>query len=306
MGAFDPTVLQATKLSEGDLADMVVEAGGEIGLASDKEVRQRCASARLAAQIVSRAYATSGDLSDGNVLAGMSTVLARHAAVRQACLKHIGVPAASADFGAAVAAASAVALDVLTEEFKWRQIGARTEELPVGLLARLMDAVGTNQAALFAKSVDQMDDTAVRRLGVLQATPAMMSLVNLFDYFTIDRDAMVLRLVYAVAGQAEYHLGAMGAATGFSRTLALQRVYMISAGIMTEVFKGCAYKDVAQLRDMQEMDRSIALAQYERIGGMNYDHVLKEHERVMEKMFELCDVIVKAHAGAKESGDGSE
>ena len=305
MGVFDPTSLQATKLSEGDLADMVVDAGGEIGLAGDKGVRQRCASARLAAQIVTRAYATSQDLSDQSLLTGMSAVLARHAAVRKVCLEYIGVPPSSADYGAAFAAASAMALDVLTEEFKWRQIGARTEELSMGLLARLMDAVSSNQEILFGKSVDQMDDTAVRRLGVLQATPAMMSLVNLFDYFNVDRDAMVLRLVYAVAGQAEYHLGAMGAATGFSKTLAIQRVYMVSTTIMTEVYKACAYKDVGVLRDLQDVDRSIEVAQYERIGGMDYGHVLREHERVMNKTIELCDVIVKAHVGEKESGNGS-
>lgn len=299
MGAFDPSGLQVMKLSELDLAEM--SAGESL---VDGRLRERSASARLAAQIVTRAYAASADLGDENVLAGMSEVLKRHALVRQACLRLVAVEEDSEDFGAAVAAASAIALDVIADEFKWRQIGARDKELPVALLSRLIEAVSAGQPALFARASEQLDDAAIRRIAVLQAAPAMLGLVNLFDYYTADRDAMVARLIYAVASQAEFHSGEMDGASGFARTLALKRIYGISTSVMVEVYKGCAYRDVGKLRDLQDLDRSMRIAHYERIGGMDFGHVLAEHERVMSRTLEVCNVIVKAQMGAKEIDDG--
>ena len=64
-------------------------------------------------------------------------------------------------------------------------------------------------------------------------------------------------------------------------------------------------RDVQKLRDMQEMDRSFAIANYERLGGMGYEHVLAEHDRVMRKTYEVCDLIVSAQAGSLENGDGT-
>ena len=176
----------------------------------------------------------------------------------------------------------------------------------MALFTRLIEAVSSKQPRLFAKPSGQLDPSAARKLATLQAMPSMMGLVNLFDYYVIDPEAMACRLVYAVAAQAEYH--AMQGVEGmseFGQALMIQRAYGVSVGVMVEVYKACAYKDVQKLRDMQEMDRSFAIANYERLGGMGYEHVLAEHDRVMRKTYEVCDLIVSAQAGSLENGDGT-
>ena len=303
---FDPSAMQVTRLAEADLGEGVSDTSAQISLIADGEVRQRCASAKLAAQIVTRAYRVSADLDEGQVLTGMADVLKRLAAVRHACLSLAGVAEEHPDYGTVFAMATSIALDTVTEEFKWRQIGGRTTELPIALFTRLIEAVSSKQPRLFAKPSGQLDLSAARRLATLQAMPSMMGLVNLFDYYVIDPEAMTCRLVYAVAAQAEYH--AMQGVEGmseFGQALMIQRAYGVSVGVMVEVYKACAYKDVQKLRDMQEIDRSFAIANYERLGGMGYEHVLAEHDRVMRKTYEVCDLIVSAQAGSLENGDGT-
>lgn len=304
--SFDPSAMQVTRLAEADLGEGVSDTVAQVNLIADSEVRQRCASAKLAAQIVTRAYRVSADLDEGQVLTGMADVLKRLAAVRQTCLSLVGVQEEHPDYGTVFAMATSIALDTVTEEFKWRQIGGRTKELPLPLFSRLIDAVNSKQPRLFAKPSGQLDLSAARKLATLQAMPVMLGLVNLFDYYVMDTEAMSCRLVYAVAAQAEYHaLQGVDGLSEFGQALMIQRAYGVSVGVMGEVYKACAYKDVQKLRDMQEMDRSFAIANYERIGGMSYEHVLSEHDRVMRKTYEVCDLIVSAQAGSLENGDGT-
>lgn len=304
MGGFDPAALQPIKIAESDLGYSWGDTASEISLVADATVRQRCASVKLAAQIVARAYGVSADLGDGQVLAGMSEVLKRLTGIRQACMGFVGIGAEHEDYGTALAMATGVAVDVVTEEFKWRQSGARTKELPLGLLARLMEAVGSKQPKLFPKAAGKLDLAAARKLATLKAVPHMMGLVNLFDYYTIDRDAMVSRLVYAVASQAEYHaLQDVEGMSEFGQALMIQQAYGVSVGIMVEVFRASAYKDVLVLRDMQDMDRAIVIANFERVGGMGFEHVLAEHDRVMGKTYDVCKLIVTAQSGNLETED---
>lgn len=300
---FDPSAMQAIKLTEEDAGQDVADAVAQIGLMADAQVRQRCASAKLAAQIVVRAYHASADIQEEQVLLGMTDVLKRLAAIRQVCLALLAVDESHEDYGAVFAMATAVALDVVTEEFKWRQIGGRVKELPIPLLSKLLEALSSKQPRLFTPSAGHLDKGAARKLATLQAMPAMMSLVNLFDYYVLDAEAMACRLVYAVASQAEYHaFQGVDGLSEFGQALMIQRAYGVSAGVMSEVYKACAQKDVQKLRDMQEMDRAFAIANYERMGGMNYEHVLSEHDRVMRKVYEVSDLIVVAQTQARSRG----
>ena len=304
--SFDPSAMQVVRLAEADLGEGVADTAAQVNLIADGEVRQRCASAKLAAQIVTRAYRVSADLEEGQVLTGMADVLKRLAAVRQTCLSLAGVVEDHPDYGTVFAMATSIALDTVTEEFKWRQIGGRTKELPLTLFSRLIEAVSNKQPRLFAKPSGQLDVSVARKLATLQAMPLMMGLVNLFDYYVMDTEAMSCRLVYAVAAQAEYHaLQGVDGLSEFGQALMIQRAYGVSVGVMVEVYKASAYKDVQKLRDMQEMDRSFAIANYERIGGMSYEHVLSEHDRVMRKTYEVCELIVSAQTGNSENVDGT-
>ena len=304
--SFDPSAMQVVRLAEADLGEGVADTAAQVNLIADSEVRQRCASAKLAAQIVTRAYRVSADLDEGQVLTGMADVLKRLAAVRQMCLSLAGVGEDHPDYGTVFAMATSVALDTVTEEFKWRQIGGRTKELPLSLFSRLIEAVSSKQPRLFAKPSGQLEVSVARKLATLQAMPLMMGLVNLFDYYVMDAEAMSCRLVYAVAAQAEYHaLQGVDGLSEFGQALMIQRAYGVSVGVMVEVYKASAYKDVQKLRDMQEMDRSFAIANYERIGGMSYEHVLSEHDRVMRKTYDVCELIVSAQAGSSENRDGT-
>ena len=299
--SFDPSAMQVVRLAEADLGEGVADTAAQVNLIADSEVRQRCASAKLAAQIVTRAYRVSADLDEGQVLTGMADVLKRLAAVRQTCLSIAGVPEDHPDYGAAFSMCTAVALETVTEEFKWRQIGGRTKELPMALFGRLIEAVSAKQPRLFPKSSGQLDLGAARKLATLHAAPVMMGLVNLFDFYVMDTEAMACRLVYAVAAQAEFHaLQGVDGMTEYGQALMIQRAYGVSVDVMAQVYNACARKAVEKLQDMQEIDRAFAIGNYERIGGMNYEHVLEEHDRVMRKTYEVCELIVIAQSGRSE------
>eukprot|EP01034_Spumella_vulgaris_P042094 gene42094-52180_t len=199
MGAFDPSAMHVTRLAEADLGESVADTTAQISLIADGDVRQRCASAKLAAQIVSRVYHVSADLGDGEILGGMTNVLKRLAAVRQTCLAIAGVNEDHPDYGAAFAMCTAVALETVTEEFKWRQIGGRTKELPMALFGRLIEAVSAKQPRLFPKSSGQLDLGAARKLATLHAAPVMMGLVNLFDFYVMDTEPPSAKLAVAAA-----------------------------------------------------------------------------------------------------------
>ena len=49
--SFDPSAMQVVRLAEADLGEGVADTAAQVNLIADSEVRQRCASAKLAAQI---------------------------------------------------------------------------------------------------------------------------------------------------------------------------------------------------------------------------------------------------------------
>lgn len=71
-------------------------------------------------------------------------------------------------------------------------------------------------------------------------------------------------------------------------------MYGVSVGLMCEVYKAAAYRDVLRLREMPELDRSVVIAQYEHLGGMKYDHVLDGHRAAMDRMLDTANLILES------------
>lgn len=298
---FDASSFQATHFDQSAIEYSSVDFAAESGFVGDLNVRQQCLSAKLAAVIVSRAYEVSADFDDKEVIAGLAQVLGRISRVRQACLKLVEIDEKHEDFATVFRIATSISLDVVTEEYKWRKIDAKVKELPLNIFKRVMEVVSVQQPTIYVQSSGHFDSIASRRLSTLKIAPSMMGLVNLFDYYAKDTSAVVSRLIYSVVKEAEYHAikGIDGLSDG-GKAFLIQRVYEVSQGVMVEVYKACAKKDVMKLGLLQEFDRCFEIESHIRNGGMDYEHIILEHRRVMKKTFEVCDLVVSAQAGEME------
>lgn len=293
MSGFDPAALQSLDASLDDDNAIVEVDADELRRVASAEVRRRCAGLKLASRIVGLATATSAELDDEELLRRMTFVMRRLSLLRQVGLAVVGADKDSPDFPSVFNAVTSAMLDVVTEEWKWRRVDPdKSRLLPPGMIARLLDATVKMQPERFERDSAGVDMATVRRLCVLKAIPKLYGLVNLFDYYQTNLDAMVGRLLRAVVEQAEMHASLL--APAFAEQAVLQRMYGVSVGLMCEVYKAAAYRDVLRLREMPELDRSVVIAQYEHLGGMKYDHVLGGHRAAMDRMLDTVNLILES------------
>jgi len=296
-GVFDPAALHNLEASLDDDSAIVEVDADELRRISSAESRRRCGSLKLAARIIGVATATSSEMDDGQVLASMQRVLERLSSLRQIALKLVEVERGSPDFPAVFNSITSTMLDAVTEEWKWgRLLGDDHRVLSASVIEKLLESVFLASPERFDAAQAGVDVSTVRRLAVLDVMPKLYGLVNMFDYFQASPQRMVERLLSSVVQLAEFHAGLMtdepiSSLVGRS---VLQRMYGVSAGLMCEVFKAEAAADVARLRELQPDDRSFAIAQHERLGGMAYDHVLERHRETMDRMLDTANLILES------------
>jgi len=225
-------------------------------------------------------------------------VMVRIASIRQAGLGVLGVRPDAADFAPAFNALTNVALDVATEEWKWARLApGKSRILSTSVLLRLFEQAVSHQAAGLMAGYSEIPDLRLaRKLCTMEALPKVFGLVNLFDYYQPDHETMVQRLLEAVIIEAERQAQVLVPpnAITFTQQSVLQRLYGVSAGLMCEVYKYHAAQDVLRLRSMAPLDRSITIAQYERLGGMSYDHVVKAHAKALEWVSQVSELIIES------------
>ncbi len=296
MSGFDPAALQSLGSALDDDSTIVEVDADELRRVAGADVRRRCAGLKLASRIVGLATATSAELDDAALLRSMDEIMQRLSSLRQIGLAVVGADKDSRDFPAVFNAVTSAMLDVVTEEWKWRRVDPdKARLLPSGMIVKLLDATVQMQPERFERDSAGVDLATARRLCVLEAIPKLYGLANLFDYYQANLNAMVGRLLGAVVDQAELHSSLLASASAtFAEQAILQRMYGVSVGLMCEVYKAAAYRDVLQLREMPELDRSIVIAQYERLGGMKYDHVLDGHRAAMNRMLDTANLILEA------------
>jgi type II secretory pathway predicted ATPase ExeA len=184
---------------------------------------------------------------------------------------------------------------MLTEEWKWSRLGLEMKPVAPELLAKLLD-LAANEGPIFDDAPEVADLDVIRRLCVIEAMPKLWNVANMFDYYQPSREAMVARLARAVSDRAEAYadvLCSSSAGPSFARRAIVQRTYATSAGIMCEVYKQAAAKDVNELRSMPELDRAVLLQQYAKI-GMKYDHIISRHQSLMERSVDTANLILEA------------
>ncbi len=297
MSGFDAAALQSLGASLDDDSEIVEVDEDELRRVAGADVRRRCAGLKLASRIVGLATATSAEMDDGELLRCMTEVMQRLSALRQVGLAVVGADKDSPDFPAVFNVVTSAMLDVVTEEWKWRRVDPdKARLLPPGILAKLLDATIKMQPERFERESAGVDMATVRRLCVLELVPKLYGLINLFDYYQKTPDAMVGTLLRAVVEQAEMHASLLlsAAAPAFAEQAILQRMYGVSVGLMCEVYKASAYRDVLRLREMPELDRAVVIAQYEHLGGMKYDHILDAHRTAMDRMLDTANLILES------------
>lgn len=297
MSGFDLAALQALGASLDDDSEIIEVDDDELRRIAGADVRRRCAGLKLAARIVGLATATGVEANDDEVLRCMTELMQRLTALRQVGLAVVGADRDTPDFPSVFNCVTSVMLDVVTEEWKWRRIDPeRARLLSPGVLAKLLDATIKMQPERFERESAGVDMATVRRLCVLELCPKLYGLVNLFDYYQKNPDAMVGTLLRAVVEQAEMHASLLSsaAAPAFAEQAILQRMYGVSVGLMCEVYKASAYRDVSRLREMPELDRAVVIAQYEHLGGMKYDHILDAHRAAMDRMLDTANLILES------------
>ena len=300
MSNFDPQALYGLDQSLDDDSSVVQVDDEEVRRISATETRRRCAGIKLASRVVGMAAAMSAELTDTELLRSLDSVMQRVAVIRQMAMGQLGIHQGTEDFVPAFNALTNAALDAVTEEWKWARLApGSSRTLSAQVLSRLFEQAINNQMP--AMMLDDYGGAPnldlARKLCTLEALPKIWGLVNLFDYYqAADHEGMVQRLLKAVVAAAERQaerLTPAGAVT-FTRQAVLERLYGVSVGLMCEVYKHCASQDVLHLRSMTELDRSVMISQYERLGGMSYDHVIEAHSLALERVSEMSELIIES------------
>lgn len=296
MIGFDPVALQNMGSSLVDDSVIVDVDADELRRVASADVRRRCAGLKLASRIVGIATAASAELDDDALLRSIQEVVDRLAALRRAGLSIVAVDNDSPNFPSVFNAITSIMLDVVTEEWKWRRVDPdNTHVLSPAVISKIFNDVINIQPEQFGlNSVDDIDLVTARRLCVMEAIPKLHGLVNIFDYYQKNREKVVYCLLKAVVNEAEMCAETYSPPTNPKVTglAVFQRIYGICVGLMCEVYKSAAYRDVSRLRGMQELERSIVIAQYERLDGMPYDHVILEYKSAMCRMIDTTNLIL--------------
>lgn len=202
MSGFDPAALQSLDASLDDDSAIVEVDADELRRVAGAEVRRRCAGLKLASRIVDTLRQRRvPNLMTKKFLRSMTEVMLRLSSLRQVGLAVVGADKDSPDFPSVFNAVTSAMLDVVTEEWKWRRVDPdKSRLLPPGLIAKLLDATVKMQTERFERDSAGVDMATARRLCVLEAIPKLYGLVNLFDYYQTNPDAMVSRL--ACGGRA--------------------------------------------------------------------------------------------------------
>lgn len=296
---FDPAALMGMHSSLGDESEVVRANDDELRRIAGAEVRQKCASLKLASRIVAMASAQIDGIDDAKVLLSMEALISRMNALRKTAMGVVGVANNSPDYPATFNAITGVVMDILTEEWKWARLNDDAKPLPVEALGKLLE-MSVGNGPMYLTSDDSGDLKTIRRLCVLETAPKVWGVVNMFDYYQPRREHMVSQLVRAVSEQAEAHAGLLysDASPSFAIKTIVQRMYAVSTGLMCEVYKEAAARDVARLRSMPELDRTVHLMNVETT-GLKFDHIIERHCAVMNRTLDTTQLILEAHNNAR-------
>lgn len=294
-GKFDPSALSSVEASLDSESTVVALGDDELRRIHGPDLRRKSAGVKLAARIVGMAMAGQDGLDDASVLASMESLLGRMGALRKSVVAVIGAGRSDSDFPAVFNCATNVALDLLTEEWKWAHVGKAVKPLPPAVLSKLLERAAGEGPIFDEDTAEVFDLDTVRRLCILEAMPKLWNVSNFFDYYQPSREAMVGRLARAVADRAEENAHALCSNTTptFAQRAIVQRAYAASAGLMCEVYKQAAVDDVRELRSMPELDRAVLLQQYAQ-SGMRYEHIIARHKAVMERAMDTTNLIIEA------------
>jgi len=304
---FNPAALQNLDSSLMDEAEIIEAEEEELRQIVGPEVRRRCASLRLASRIVGMATAINVEVGEEELLQSMQSTMARLNTLRAEVLRHINVERASSDYRAIFNSVTYAMLDVLTEEWKWAKLApAKTVQLDAEVVARLSQMVMQTQTESFELSSESNNVSAWRHLSLLEIVPKLYGLLNLFDYYQSNREAMVDCLMQAVVEQAEFQANRITSSRdpSFVYNAVSQKMYRISRDLMCDVYREMATRDVTKLREMQPLDRSVMILRYEQI-GMKYDHIIEAHRTAMAHVLETTQVILEKRPEPRNFAENS-
>lgn len=260
----------------------------------DDELKVKCASLKLAGRIVGAASTLDKNLDDETLIEKISEMMERIALLRTVALDVLGTQRNKPGYPQIFNAMTTLMIDIVTEEWKWQQLG-RTERFSSSVVSAIFQeaiAVYERQEIVSASS----DFKLTWKLAVLKSSTTLHSLPNIFDYFQAEVGKMVGILVAQVSSEVNKYLPRLvSKRTGIEVQLTvIDRLFEVSTGLLCEIYKAQAKKDIERLRRMPELDRSLLIAQYESSGSMKYDHILEMHREGMVKIMETANALYQS------------
>jgi len=244
---------------------------------------------------------TSDELDDASILHDLQEVLQRLSSLWEIGLTLVGADRKMPSFSGIFNVVINIMLDVITEEWKWSRLESnKTPFLSTDTIGKLLDSVIKIQPERFEFPLKEGLDLAMtRRLCVLEAIPKLYGLINIFYFYQTNIEMIVEKLLYAVIHQAEKYANLIGInKITFAQKAIWQRLYGISIGLMCEIYKAAAYRDMSRIRETPEL-----IGQYQYIGRIKCDHVLDYHQAAMRRMQEMADIIFESKQKSQEESD---
>lgn len=287
----DAVAVHALHASMPALLQGIDAADEEMLRIANEDVRRRVRALAGAARVTAIAMG-NGAHAQRHVDETLQVFARRVEQLTQSALAVIGLEPADGDYEAARLGCRLAMLDVASWEWQWSQINPQANLLPPGLMTRLVNWCIALAPERFIPTEPGWHDPAVqRRLCVLDAAPRLQALINLFDFYRSDLDALSRELMTCVTREAERlytHLRRQDADGVLERDL-LVRAYGVSTGLMCETYKRLARDVVQRLHEMPELDRSLLITRCVSDGGLSLEDVRRRHAQAVAFTLQLSD-----------------
>lgn len=270
------------------------EEVGDLGSIAES-IRAKCSSLKMASRIIGAVSTVGHDLSDEAIIQKIAELMARVSLFRDIALEIIEVTKETEGYFKIFNALTAIMIDVVTEEWKWQQLSQGDHTFSKGVVkAIFQEAISLSLPSYGSTGANDLK--VERKVAIMDSTARIYGLPNIFDYFQPDREKMLRRIIRSIVDEVNKYQPRLVNRKSSPRThiAVLHRMFDVSTGLMCEIYKAHAKKDVEQLRAMPDLDRALLVAQYERLGSMRYDHILESHSKAMVKVMDTANALFQS------------
>jgi hypothetical protein len=307
LDSFDPTLLFNSDVSFDEKSSYVLDELSQIR--AQEENMRRCFSLRIASRIVSIVQIKGAISNENNFIVAMDKLTKRFAILFDSAYDFLDLDPTQDDFIYVLQMMNNAIIDLMMNEYFSTIAGLTDDEflLKEKDLADFLKSILISQNKEFVSfrpdgeisyltNSPLLSSDQVRRISLLNATVKFHALGNIFNYFQNDYNIVVRFLLNEIMEVTENQIKKIAMTNG-SIPISYAMVadyYGNNIGLMCEVYKNQAKKDVLKIKRMGEIERNVLITAYE-IEGMNYTHIGEEYRKASKQVTDHIEFLMDVY-----------